>query len=183
MKKSIMKTILPANELADNEVFAPGYNDGDILILGGDTDLILIVNNSNPDIVKRYKNADNIIAINHNVADILGTDFDGDMIQISVKSNYKHFLKKVGIITGAIGGAALTIYFLNKSEFGYKAKYAMIKKLGDSIIVDNHRYFFAYYVGEKPHFTTDHIHAVGDAISTIVDPIVEAAGLPHLRNA
>lgn len=183
MKKSILKTILPANELADNEVFAPGYNDGDILILGGDTDLILIVNNSNPDIVKRYKNADDIIAINHNVADILGTDFDGDMIQISVKPNYKHFLKKVGIITGAVGGTALTLYFLNKSEFGYKAKYAMIKKLSDSIVIDNHRYFFAHYAGDGICIKADHIHAVGEAIVAVIDPIAKSAGLPLLENA
>lgn len=105
------------------------------------------------------------------------------MKKISLNDKQKHFLKKVGIITGTVGGTALTLYFLNRSELGYKAKYAMIKKLGDSIIIDNHRYFFAHYVGDGICIKADHIHAVGEAIVAVIDPIAEAVGLPPLGNA
>ena len=84
------KVILPLPSLKDNEVFAPGYNDGEEVVLiryphQGTFEIpTLIVNNKN----KEGKSvigltAQDAIGINHTVADRLsGADFDGDSVTV-----------------------------------------------------------------------------------------------------
>lgn len=82
--------IIPINTLKDNEVFAPGYDDGEEVILirypheGTFQIPRLIVNNKNKEGIKFIgKLAPDAIGINHNVADIMsGADFDGDTVTV-----------------------------------------------------------------------------------------------------
>ena len=82
--------ILPINTLKDNEVFAPGYKDGEEVVLirypheGIFQIPRLIVNNKNKEGRKFIGlTAPDAIGINHNVAEILsGADFDGDTVTV-----------------------------------------------------------------------------------------------------
>ena len=82
--------ILPINSLKDNEVFAPGYNDGEEVVLvrypheGTFQIPRLIVNNKNKEGIKFIgKLAPDAIGINSNVAEIMsGADFDGDTVTV-----------------------------------------------------------------------------------------------------
>lgn len=80
--------IIPINTLKDNEVYAPGYENGTKLALiryphGGTFEIpILTVNNKNGD-AKKIIGTDSIdaVGINKNIADRLsGADFDGDTV-------------------------------------------------------------------------------------------------------
>ncbi len=80
--------IIPVNTLKDNEVYAPGYENGTQLALiryphGGTFEIpILTVNNKNK-IGKELISKDSIdaVGINHKIADRLsGADFDGDTV-------------------------------------------------------------------------------------------------------
>lgn len=78
--------ILPITSMKDNEVFAPGYNDGQKLALiryphGGTFEIpILTVNNKNKEALRMIgKESIDALGINHKVAERLsGADFDGD---------------------------------------------------------------------------------------------------------
>lgn len=78
--------ILPITSMKDNEVFAPGYKDGQKLALiryphGGTFEIpILTVNNKNKEALRMIgKNSIDALGINHKVAERLsGADFDGD---------------------------------------------------------------------------------------------------------
>lgn len=78
--------ILPITSMKDDEVFAPGYNDGQKLALiryphGGTFEIpILTVNNKNKEALRMIgKNSIDALGINHKVAERLsGADFDGD---------------------------------------------------------------------------------------------------------
>lgn len=78
--------ILPITSMKDDEVFAPGYNDGQKLALiryphGGTFEIpILTVNNKNKEALRMIgKDSIDALGINHKVAERLsGADFDGD---------------------------------------------------------------------------------------------------------
>lgn len=78
--------ILPITSMKDDEVFAPGYNDGQKLALiryphGGTFEIpILTVNNKNKEALRMIGNESiDALGINHKVAERLsGADFDGD---------------------------------------------------------------------------------------------------------
>lgn len=80
--------ILPITSMKDNEVFAPGYKDGQKLALiryphGGTFEIpILTVNNKNKEALRMIgKNSIDALGINHKVAERLsGADFDGDTV-------------------------------------------------------------------------------------------------------
>lgn len=87
--------ILPINSLKDNEVYAPGYTDGEEVVLvrfpheGIFQIPRLIVNNKNKEGEKFIgPTAPDAIGINHNVAEILsGADFDGDTVLVIPTKN------------------------------------------------------------------------------------------------
>lgn len=89
--------IIPINTLKDNEIYAPGYDDGTKLALvryphGGTFEIpILTVNNKN-ETAKRVIPADvmDAVGINKEVADRLsGADFDGDTAMV-IPTHDKH---------------------------------------------------------------------------------------------
>lgn len=89
--------LIPINTLKDNEVYAPGYEDGEEVVLvrypheGVFQIPRLIVNNKNKEGKKFIGNvAPDAIGINHNVAEILsGADFDGDTVTVIPTRNIK----------------------------------------------------------------------------------------------
>ena len=103
--------IIPINTLKDNEIYAPGYEDGTKLALiryphAGTFEIpILTVNNRNQ-LGKKFIGPESIdaVGINHKVADQLsGADFDGDTVQCipthdskgKVKIDSRHQLKEL----------------------------------------------------------------------------------------
>ena len=95
------KVILPVNSLKDNEVYAPGYSNGDVLCLvryphGGVFEIpTLTVNNKNKEAKKMLGNSLDAIGININVAGVLsGADFDGDSVIVIPQSDKIQTLTK-----------------------------------------------------------------------------------------
>lgn len=90
MPRQKTHVILPINSLKENEVYAPGYRDGERVVLiryphGGTFEIPeLTVNNRNPMGNKLIgKMATTAIGINHKVAERLsGADFDGDTVVV-----------------------------------------------------------------------------------------------------
>jgi len=81
--------ILPINTLKDDEVYAPWYNDGEIVVLvrhphGGTFEIPeLRVNNKNKEANRVIKQARDAVGINSKVAERLsGADFDGDTVLV-----------------------------------------------------------------------------------------------------
>jgi len=82
--------LLPVNTLADNEVFAPNYRDGEVVVLfrhphGGIFEApSLVVNNKNPEAIRMIgKDARDAVGINAKVArQLSGADFDGDAVVV-----------------------------------------------------------------------------------------------------
>lgn len=82
--------IMPVNSLKDNEVYAPGYQNGERVVLirhphGGTFEIPeLVVNNKNPEARKLLgTDAPDVVGINHKVAQQLsGADFDGDAVLV-----------------------------------------------------------------------------------------------------
>jgi len=81
--------ILPINSLKDTEVYAPGYNNGERVVLvrhphGGIFEIPeLTVNNKNREANQVMKNAWDAVGINSKVAERLsGADFDGDTVLV-----------------------------------------------------------------------------------------------------
>lgn len=89
--------ILPFNDLKDNEIYAPNYNEGERVVLiryphGGTFEIPeLTVRNRGTQASKVIGNAIDAVGINKNVADKLsGADFDGDTaLVIPVNSRVK----------------------------------------------------------------------------------------------
>lgn len=94
-KNQAFQVILPIPDLKENEIYAPNYDNGDILALvryphGGTFEIpILKVNNKNEKAKNVMRNASDAVGINSKVAERLsGADFDGDTaLTIPVKSN------------------------------------------------------------------------------------------------
>ena len=115
--------IIPINTLKDNEVYAPGYQNGDQLALiryphGGTFEIpILTVNNKN----KTGKNVigtDSIdaVGITKKIADQLsGADFDGDTVMVIPTNNGKVKITATKPLEGL-------------KDFDPQTKYATIKK-------------------------------------------------------
>ena len=81
--------ILPFTSLKDNEVYAPGYKDGEYVALvryphAGRFEMPIVkVNNKNPECRKTLGNTQDAIGINAKVAARLsGADFDGDTVTV-----------------------------------------------------------------------------------------------------
>lgn len=81
--------ILPINSMRETEVYAPGFNNGEQVVLirhphGGIFEIPeLTVNNRNREGKKLLGNAPDAIGINHKVAQRLsGADFDGDTVLV-----------------------------------------------------------------------------------------------------
>lgn len=94
-KDQAFQVLIPIPELKDNEIYAPNYEDGDVVSLvrfphGGIFEIpSLVVNNKNVAAKKVLQGASDAVGINANVAEVLsGADFDGDTaIVIPTKSN------------------------------------------------------------------------------------------------
>lgn len=89
MPRQANKIILPVNSLKPNEVYAPGYENGETVILvrhphGGTFEIpTLKVNNRNKEARSIFPNARDAIGIHPDVAQRLsGADFDGDTVLI-----------------------------------------------------------------------------------------------------
>ena len=83
------KVILPFPTMRENEVYAPGYEDGESVVLvrfphAGRFEIpVLTVNNKNKDAQRLIRNAQDAIGINPKVAEQLsGADFDGDTVLV-----------------------------------------------------------------------------------------------------
>ena len=83
------KVILPISDMKDNEVYAPGYKNGEKVVLvryphGGIFEIPeLVVNNHQKTAEKVMRNATDAIGINSKVAEKLsGADFDGDTVLV-----------------------------------------------------------------------------------------------------
>lgn len=81
--------ILPMNKLKPTEVYAPNYNDGEVVALvrfphGGKFEIPeLVVNNKSREAKRLMNNAKDAIGINSKVAERLsGADFDGDTVLV-----------------------------------------------------------------------------------------------------
>lgn len=88
--------ILPITSLKENQVYAPNYNDGEVLVLirhphGGKFEIPeLIVNNKNKEAKSLLGNSVDAIGINPKVAQRLsGADFDGDTV-LAIPNNSGH---------------------------------------------------------------------------------------------
>lgn len=96
LPRQASKVILPITSLKDNEIYAPGYHNGEEVVLiryphGGVFEIPrLRVNNNNADAKKVMFNATDAVGINSNVAARLsGADFDGDTVLVIPTSTAK----------------------------------------------------------------------------------------------
>lgn len=96
LPRQASKVILPVPELKDNEIYAPGYRDGEEVVLiryphAGIFEIPkLIVNNKNKAAKSVMFNATDAVGINSNVAARLsGADFDGDTVLVIPTANVK----------------------------------------------------------------------------------------------
>lgn len=87
LPRQASKVILPLPSIKENEVYAPSFNNGEVVALirhphGGTFEIPeLIVNNKHPQAQSIMKNAVDAIGIHHTVAEKLsGADFDGDAV-------------------------------------------------------------------------------------------------------
>lgn len=112
--------LIPINTLKDNEVYAPGYKNGEEVVLirypheGTFQIPRLIVNNKNKEGIKFIgKMAPDAIGINHNVAEIMsGADFDGDTVTVIPTSKIVN-IKNRPPLEGLVG-------FDAKAEYPYR---------------------------------------------------------------
>ena len=86
--------ILPVMSLKENEVYAPNYNNGEVLVLirhphGGTFEIPQLVNNKkNAEAKKMIEDSNSAIGINPKVASQLsGADFDGDVVIVIPNKN------------------------------------------------------------------------------------------------
>ena len=96
LPRQASKVILPIPELRDNEIYAPGFRNGEEVVLiryphAGVFEIPkLIVNNNNKAAKNVMFNATDAVGINSNVAARLsGADFDGDTVLVIPTANVK----------------------------------------------------------------------------------------------
>lgn len=96
MKGQATHVILPVNSLKPNEIYAPGYKDGERVVLiryphGGTFEIPeLTVNNSNKEAARLFHDAQDAVGIHHKVAERLsGADFDGDTVLVIPNPNHE----------------------------------------------------------------------------------------------
>lgn len=113
-----IQVLLPVDQLKDNEIYAPNYNNGEKLALvryphGGTFEIpVLTVNNKNPAAKSILGNAIDAVGINSKVAERLsGADFDGDTA-IVIPTNDKVKIKSTPPLKGLEG-------FDPKSQYAY----------------------------------------------------------------
>lgn len=89
LPRTKQKVILPINSLKDNEIYAPTFDDGEVVVLirhphGGKFEIPeLRVNNRNQEAKRTMRNAVDAVGINSKVASRLsGADFDGDTVLV-----------------------------------------------------------------------------------------------------
>jgi 2'-5' RNA ligase len=89
LPRTKQKVILPISSLKDNEIYAPTFNDGELVVLvrhphGGIFEIPeLRVNNKNAEAKRIIPNAIDAVGINSRVAERLsGADFDGDTVLV-----------------------------------------------------------------------------------------------------
>lgn len=83
----LMKKVLPANELCDQEAYIPGLITGSEVVLSANGECITMrVNNQVEAVAARYGRANDIVAINKLVASILDVDFCGDEVECTLHS-------------------------------------------------------------------------------------------------
>ena len=119
--------ILPINALKDNEIYAPGYENGEQVALvryphGGTFEIPILTVNNKHAIAKKILPSDVIdaVGINSNVAARLsGADFDGDTVMV-IPTNDKVAIKSTPELPGLKG-------------FDPKMDYATVK-IGDDYI-------------------------------------------------
>jgi DNA-binding CsgD family transcriptional regulator len=94
MPRQATKVILPVNSLKQNEVYAPGFKDGELVALirfphGGTFEIPeLTVNNRHAPARKLLGDTKDAIGINSRVAERLsGADFDGDTVLVIPNNN------------------------------------------------------------------------------------------------
>lgn len=104
------------------------------------------------------------------------------MKKISLTDKQKHFLKKIGIMFGAIGATALGIYVISGTELGYKAKNAISKKMLASIINRNDRAIVLRVIGLRAYYSDSEVKDILNAAAKVVDEISAARGLPPLQD-
>lgn len=181
--KKVYKVVLPANEMQDGEVYAPGFRDGSHLILFANGKRVTVkVNNKVKSAVEHYHHAFDGVGFNRTMADELGVDFDGDYIEVAAVLDYKNFLKKIGIATGIVGIGALGLHALNQSKFGYELKDIAIDKLMRSIIKNNKAFFIMRCTGDAAIYTEQNIKDILNAAGKIADEIGAPKGLPKLTD-
>jgi hypothetical protein len=120
--------LLPINSISEREVFAPGYNDGEPVVLirhphGGTFEIPeLIVNNRNREAISLFgKNAVDMVGINPKVAAKLsGADFDGDAVIV--------IPNKDGMIITKPALRGLKDFVTTKEYPGYEGMVKMDKK-------------------------------------------------------
>lgn len=183
LPKKVYKVVLPANEMQDGEVYAPGMRDGSHLILfANGKHLTAKVNNKVKSAAEHYHHAFDGVGFNRAMADMLGVDFDGDYIEVSAVLDYKNFLKKIGISIGTLGISALGLYALNRSKFGYELKDMAIEKLMRSIVKSNDVFFIMRCTGDSAIYTEQNVKDILNAAAKIADEIGIPKGLPKLTD-
>ncbi len=119
MPRQASKVLLPFPEMKEDEVYAPGYKDGETVCLiryphAGRFEIpTLKVNNKDPIANSLIHNAKDAIGINPKVAERLsGADFDGDTVLIIPNSRGE--LKTAPALKGLIGYEPKEIYVAPK---------------------------------------------------------------------
>lgn len=96
MSRQSSRVILPLDTIKQNQIYAPGYKDGEKVVLiryphGGTFEIPeLTVNNRNREGKKLFPAAQDAVGIHHTVAERLsGADFDGDTVLVIPNNNRK----------------------------------------------------------------------------------------------
>lgn len=94
LPRQASRVILPVNSINEKEIYAPGYKDGEHVVLiryphGGTFEIPeLVVNNHEPKAVSLLGNAGDAVGINCKTAEKLsGADFDGDTVIVIPVNN------------------------------------------------------------------------------------------------
>ena len=98
MSRQSSRVILPLDTIKPNQIYAPGYKDGEKVVLiryphGGTFEIpSLTVNNRNREGNKLFPAAQDAVGIHHSVAERLsGADFDGDTVLV-IPNNKKRIV-------------------------------------------------------------------------------------------
>lgn len=121
-KNQAFQVLLPVPDMKDNEIYAPRFNDGDIVALiryphGGTFEIpILKVNNKQATAKRVIGNAEDAVGINHLVAERLsGADHDGDTALVIPVASNRINIKSTPPLKELIGWDAKEIYKLPDS--------------------------------------------------------------------